>query len=196
VVGQGQPPVPAQASIFDGFSFTYGDKKITGWHAAGVIAAGLAVWTLLQVYGTVSTQAAWNAYAQAPPCAAANVNDSCKARVWVNLTLYMNGSSDCTIYARPVLLANGSGDWSGLFAKTDCDTMKRMRFTFGEIWLGQLVSIESGNTDYWSTDSLVGQHLKAGSGVLTVLAIDAIFALLIALATISFLVKRRKRAAG
>jgi hypothetical protein len=176
------------AAANQGFSFTVGNTTITGWHAAALIGGFFAVWTALQLNGDIGTQSAYQAFVNAPPCNGA-VNDSCRYEFASQVTGYKESSSTCSIDA-----SGSAGDWTGEFPIEACSGLReffRLTARVG-VWQGQLVYVWRGGTQYWSTNSPVGQHMSASSGILLPLLLDAVFVLALIFGLISRL--RRKAA--
>jgi hypothetical protein len=178
------------ASSSDRFGFDVGGWRITGWHAAVVIGAGLALFTLLQVWQYTSSTADVNAFDQAPFCYGHNVQPGCKTQgfMWLSVD---SSSGNCYLAAHP--LTTTYPYYSGEFSDGVCKGVRDGSHGFVEIWHEQLVHVTGLAGDDWSTNSAVGRQMSALHWIVIGLLADAGFALIAVLYFISWVVGRRRR---
>jgi hypothetical protein len=176
---------PRQAAPNDGgFQISFGGYTVTGWHAMVLIGLVLGVWTGIDLYWVVSTNAAFQAYWDAPVCSGA-ITNSCRADFAANVTYAYAGSSSCEIY-----FTRQGTDWAGRFPADACrgmgvvDNGARVRLWNGQIVFIQRLDIGHLNQQFWSTDSPVGQHGTASGDILIPLFIDAFYVVALLLALI------------
>lgn len=176
-------PQPAAAND-GGFQISFGGYNFTGWHAMVLIGLVLGLWTGIYLYSDVSTNAAFEAFWNAPVCSGA-ITSSCKGNFDAYVTHYFAGSSYCDIYVQ-----SHGGNWAGRFTADACRGMGIIdEDARVQVWQGQIVFIERHdighmNQQFWSTDSVVGQHGTASGDILIPLFIDAVYVIALVLALI------------
>jgi hypothetical protein len=176
-------PQPA-AQNDGGFQVSLGGYVITRWHAVVLGALILGAWTGLTGYWDVSTNAAYEAFANAPVCSG-SVTDSCRVDRLANVSHYRVDSSTCEIDVQGTTTT-----WTGLFT-TDACTGMGVAYNVArvQVWNGQVVFIERRDIghlyqQFWSTNSIVGQHATASADILIPLYLDAFYIVALVLALI------------
>ncbi len=185
---------PQQATPNDGgFQISFGSYTFTGWHAMVLIALVLGLWTGINLYWDVSTNAAFQAFWNAPVCSSV-ITNSCRADFLANVTYGYVDSSTCDIYVH----SHGT-DWTGRFPADACRGMGVVyNVARVQLWNGQIVFIERRdighmNQQFWSTDSVVGQHGTVSGSILVSVFIDAVYVVALVLALIYRFVKPFRR---
>jgi hypothetical protein len=167
-----------------GFQVSLGGYVVTGWHAVVLGALILGAWTGLTGYSYVSTNAAFQAFSNAPLCSGP-ITNSCRIDRRSYVKPYRVDSSTCEIDVQ----GPNNTTWTGLFTSDAC---QRMGVNYGarvQVWQGQVVFIERSDLGheyqwFWSTDSVVGRHGTASGDILIPLYLGAFYIVALVLALI------------